>query len=177
MPAVDVVFFKDENGTVPVIEFLQECSQRDIRIPAKFQVSIERLEQLGWELTRPEADTLRDGIHELRVKFGTVNYRILYSFHRGAGAMALLSHGLTKEKAVPPADIDLAIRRKAMFEADPTKHTFVPDDDETDDVDDTEETGEGAGGVDGLQAPPVTEAGPAAEAPPQGRARKRGKKK
>jgi hypothetical protein len=36
----------------------------------------------------------------------------------------VIAHGLVKEKAVPDRDIDLAIRRKLLFEADPSKHTL-----------------------------------------------------
>lgn len=61
----------------------------------KCLVRIERLRDLGHELRRPEADLLRDGIYELRVRLGTVNYRMLYFFH---GRMAaVLAHGLIKK--------------------------------------------------------------------------------
>ena len=76
----------------------------------------------GHELRRPEADFLRDGIYELRVSRRGVHYRILYFFH-GAVA-AVVSHGLVKEQAVPPEEIDRAIERKKRFEANPSKHTY-----------------------------------------------------
>lgn len=79
----------------------------------------------GWEMTRPHSDTLRDGIHELRVGFGGVNYRLLYAFH--GQTVAVLAHGLTKERAVPPEAIDLALRRSQVFAADPKKHTHIRD--------------------------------------------------
>ena len=44
-----------------------------------------------------------------------------YFFH---GGNAVISHGLTKEDAVPDVEIDRALRRKAQFENDPTKHTY-----------------------------------------------------
>ena len=62
------------------------------------------------------ADGLRDGIHELRVKEGTVQYRILY-FYCGANAVCLF-HGITKERKVPDSEIDLAIKRKLLVEQD-----------------------------------------------------------
>jgi phage-related protein len=77
---------------------------------------------MGHELRRPEADFLRDGIYELRVSLGGVHHRILYFFH---GAMAsVVSHGLVKERLVPPKEIDRAIERKKRFEQDPSKHTY-----------------------------------------------------
>lgn len=36
--------------------------------------------------------------------------------------MALLAHALTKEKAVPVADIERAIRRKQRYEQNPDQH-------------------------------------------------------
>jgi hypothetical protein len=38
---------------------------------------------------------------------------------------AVVSHGLLKERAVPPHEIDLAIKRKKAFEADPKRHTYA----------------------------------------------------
>lgn len=88
---------------------------------AKCRVRIERLAELGFELRRPEADFLRDGIYELRVGLQGQNYRILYFFN--GKAVAILSHGLVKERAVPPKEIDRALERKKKFEADPKRHT------------------------------------------------------
>ena len=84
---------------------------------------IERLADLGHELRRPEADLLRDKIYELRIGLQGQNYRILYFFH-GAAA-TVLAHGLVKERAVPPADIERAIERRHRFEADPDAHTYA----------------------------------------------------
>jgi phage-related protein len=89
---------------------------------AKCIARIQRLRDLGYELRRPETDFLRDGIYELRVGYGHVNYRMLYFFH---GQMAaVVSHGCTKERIVPAKDIELAIHRKAKFEKAPQRHTY-----------------------------------------------------
>jgi phage-related protein len=82
----------------------------------------ERLAQFGHELRRPLADFLRDGVYELRIRKGRVNYRILYFFH--GRNLAILGHALTKEDKVPKIDIERAIRRKKEFEADPQAHTY-----------------------------------------------------
>ncbi len=66
---------------------------------------------------------MRDGIYELRVRLGSVNYRLLYFFHRRT--VSVVSHGLTKESTVPASDINQAITRKAAFTANPTAHTFI----------------------------------------------------
>ena len=48
--------------------------------------------------------------------------RVLYFFH--GQNVAILGHGLIKEGAVPPAEIERVIRRKQAFVADPQSHTF-----------------------------------------------------
>jgi phage-related protein len=114
-----VVFYKDGEGNVPVLEWLDA-------LPAKIQdkcvVKIERLRELGHELRRPEADLLRNGIYELRVGREGMNYRILYFFH--GRVAAVLAHGLTKEREVPSKDIERALERKRLFEEDPAGHTY-----------------------------------------------------
>ena len=92
MPKTKVVFHKQDDGSVPVLEWLDSLQRRALD---KCTVRIERLEEIGHELRRPEADFLRDGIYELRIRKGRVNYRILYFFH-GRG-MAILGHAITKE--------------------------------------------------------------------------------
>ncbi len=85
-------------------------------------VRLELLRDQGRELRRPYADHLRDGIHELRLEFGGVNYRILYFFH--SAEVVVVTHGLTKEAKVPAKEIDLAIERKSLFESDPERYRY-----------------------------------------------------
>jgi hypothetical protein len=122
MPRTRVVFFQEAPGHVPVVDWLRELRRRDSKVYAKCVAAIERLAELGHELRRPLADLLRDGIYELRPKSGHVNYRILYFFH--GRSVAVLANGLTKERRVPPAEIDRAIARRRMFEEDPDGHTY-----------------------------------------------------
>ena len=77
---------------------------------------------MGHELRRPEADFLRDGIYELRVSLQGLNHRILYFFH--GSLAAVVSHGLVKERVVPPKEIDRAVARKKRFEENPQRHTY-----------------------------------------------------
>ena len=119
MPKTKVVLYQEEDGTAPLRSWLKEIPPK---AALKCLGSIELLKNLGHELRRPQADLLRDGIHELRVGFQGIHYRILYFFH--GNVAAVLSHGLTKERAVPPREIELAIKRRVRFLANPTKHTF-----------------------------------------------------
>ena len=114
-----VIFYQEAAGSVPVLEWLDTLPPK---AQDKCRVKIERLQDLGHELRRPEADLLRDGIYELRVGLQRVNYRILYFFH--GKVAAVLAHGLVKERVVPPREIDEAIKRKQRFERDPGTHTY-----------------------------------------------------
>ena len=119
MPQTKIVFYKEDNGSVPVLEWLRELQPK---ARDKCVVKIERLAALGHELRRPEADYLRDKIYELRIGLQGINYRILYFFY--GNSTAILSHGIVKEKAVPPAEINKAISRKKKFEQNPKAHTY-----------------------------------------------------
>ena len=66
MSKTKVVFYREEDGTVPVLDWLDGLPDK---VKAKCRVRIERLKGLGHELRRPEADYLRDGIYELRVGY------------------------------------------------------------------------------------------------------------
>jgi phage-related protein len=84
---------------------------------------LRRLEAFGYELQRPDADYLRDGIYELRVGLQGINYRILYFFY-GTTAV-VISHGLIKERSVPKLEIEQAIERKKKFAENPQQHIFT----------------------------------------------------
>src|SRR5882757_11181580 len=119
MPKTKVVFFKEDDGSVPILEWLDSLQEKELD---KCTVKIERLGEMGHELRRPEADFLRDGIYELRVGLQHVNYRMLYFFH--GRTAAVLSHGLIKEAEVPAKEIEKAIERKRKFEMNPQAHTY-----------------------------------------------------
>lgn len=118
MPETRVLFYAEDEGASPLLNWLD---RQHPKVQDKCLVKIERLAELGHELRRPEADFLRNGVYELRVRYRRVNYRMLYFFH---ATSAVISHGLTKEDVVPSPDIDLAITRKERFALDPKKHTY-----------------------------------------------------
>jgi phage-related protein len=105
-----------------VLDWLKELRRTDQRAYESCVAAIGRLSELGHELRRPLADILRNGIYELRIRKGRVNYRILYFFH--GRNLAILGHALTKEDKVPKADIERAIRRKKAFEENPAQHSY-----------------------------------------------------
>ena len=117
MPPVRLVAFKGAEGCLIAAWFdtLPEPAY------VKGMARIRRLAELGYEIRRPEADYLEEGIYELRWRFQSVNYLVLYFFH--GRETVVLSHGLTKEDRVPPREIDLALRNKAQFLRNPAAHT------------------------------------------------------
>jgi len=117
MPETEVVIFAEEDGSCPLIEWMDALPTK---VQDKCIVKIERLQEEGIELRRPEADYLRDKIYELRTALQGIQYRILYFFHDQVG---VLSHGLIKHgNKVPPKDIDLAVERKEKYKKNPLKH-------------------------------------------------------
>jgi phage-related protein len=97
MPRTAVILYCEEDGSCPFLEWLDEMP---VKAQAKCFLRLERLRELGYELRRPEADLLRDGIYELRISLRHIQYRVLYSFH--GTVAAVVSHGIVKEGAVPP---------------------------------------------------------------------------
>lgn len=120
MPQPEVIFYK-EDESVLVREWLGKLPTK---VQKKCLTYIAQLEMQGHDLRRPVADFLRDGIYELRPSYQGVNYRILYFFV--GRDVVVLSHGITKEGAVPATQIDRAIERRKKFEADPKAHTYKP---------------------------------------------------
>lgn len=117
MPLTPVVFYQDLDHSSPVREWL-------LGLPAKARARcaarLELLEEFGHELRRPHAENLGNGLWELRIKVGRVNYRILYFFHRQVAAV--VCHGLAKEDVVPERDLRIAADRMARFQANPRQH-------------------------------------------------------
>ena len=97
MAAVRILFFQEEDDSVPFLEWLGG-------LPAKAQAKclarLKRLEDLGHELRRPEAEYLGEGMHELRTQYATMNYRMLYFFY--GRTAAIVSHGFAKQEAGCP---------------------------------------------------------------------------
>ena len=119
VPRTRVVLYQEEDGSCP---FLEWFAGLPAKVQDKYYIRLERLREMGHELRRPEADFLCDGIYELRVSLQGVHHRILYFFH--GAVTAVVSHGVVKERAVPPKEIDRAVERKKRFAANPERHTY-----------------------------------------------------
>lgn len=122
MQEFSVYLYKEKEGASPVWDWLRRLPRKAY---AKAVARIERLQELGHQLRRPEADYLRDGIYELRWRLQSVNYRLLYFFYDSE--LIILAHGLTKEDQVPERDIQLALKYKEAFTTQPAEHILELD--------------------------------------------------
>jgi phage-related protein len=120
MPATQIRLFRDDDGSVPVLEWLAKVETRNRKAYEKCRSYLQRLAEFGRELRRPTADYLRDGVYELRINHLGVNYRLLYGFV--GQNIVLVSHGITKEQKVPVKEIELAVERLAIYRSDPKKY-------------------------------------------------------
>ena len=119
MPKADIRIYQETDGTVPLLDWLDDLSDK---AKDKCVAVISRLADFGNQLRRPDCDYLKDGIYELRARVGNVNYRILYGF--AGRQIVLLSHGCTKEKKVPAKEINRAIENLRKYKHNPAAHTY-----------------------------------------------------
>jgi phage-related protein len=117
MPECTLIYYREDADNVPLEIWLEDLIPK---AREKCLARLKRLEDVGHELRRPEADYLRDGIYELRAGLQGVNYRMLYFFY-GRSAV-VVSHGIMKERDVPSREIDAAVIRKSAFESAPERH-------------------------------------------------------
>ena len=104
-----MVFYRTPRGESPVDEFLDNLEKRARTKVLKW---LGLLEEQGPVLPRPYADVLEEPIRELRVGLGRVEARLLYFFHKRT--VVVVTHGFLKEtRAVPPAEIERALRARA----------------------------------------------------------------
>ncbi len=117
------LLFRDEDGSVPVTDWLDGLPDR---ARAKVIVRMER-QEAGWHETRPgEVVHLGDGLHALRSRDTGTTYSVLY-FHFALRSIVAVV-GLTSKGKRPGREaIETALARKARFEADPRRFTFVPE--------------------------------------------------
>ena len=119
MTNTKIIFFREADGSIPLLTWLDKIELK--RAKADCTAIIKHLAQRGHKLHRPYTDALRDGIRELRVKTGRVNYRLLYFFH-GKNCV-VISHGIIKESKVPDKEINRAISNKKKYENNPDRHS------------------------------------------------------
>lgn len=121
MPITEVRVFKDDDGNVPIVDWLKNLKIHEPKVYKKCLARILMLAKMGNQMRRPYADSLHDGIHELRVTIRRIHYRMLYFFFKKNAAT--ISHGIKKEAEVPEKEINLASERRNMVIKYPDKYT------------------------------------------------------
>lgn len=85
-----------------------------VRVRAKIARWLKMLEEYGPDLPRPFADIIKGPIRELRIVFGSNEYRFLYFFSR---KNIIITHGFIKKTdKVPQNEIERAERLMLDFQ-------------------------------------------------------------
>ena len=121
MPPAEVRAFRNSKDDCPFVEWLRTIRRSEPKVYSKCLYLLQVLASEGAAIRRPLGDYLRNGIRELRAEVGNVEYRLLYSFV--GSQVAVVSHAITKESEVPDSEINLAIKRIALANKNPDKHT------------------------------------------------------
>ena len=115
MTHLQAVFYRAPDGAQPVDEFIES-------LPVKVQVvlddQIDRLNDLTDavpHLPFPNSSQVDGSLRELRCHYGRALYRVLYC--RSANLSVLLHAFRKNTRAVPAADIRIALERRADFQA------------------------------------------------------------
>ncbi|MGD0640624.1 MAG: type II toxin-antitoxin system RelE/ParE family toxin [Roseiarcus sp.] len=100
-------FYVSPAGRKPVREWILELPEADRHVIGK---DIQLVE-FGWPLGRPHCAPLGAGLWEVRSTLdGNRIARVIFCM--GDGHMILLHGFIKKTQKTPPADIDLALKRK-----------------------------------------------------------------
>ena len=106
-----ITFFKKQDGSCPVEEFLDSL---DNKMRAKILLAIALLETNGPQLREPYSKPLGDGIFEIRAKQGNNITRTLYFFYDGK--QIILTNGFVKKtQKTPSAEIQRAKKYRAEY--------------------------------------------------------------
>ncbi len=101
----EVVFYRSPRGECFVEDFLNSLPAK---VRGKILRWIEALETHGPNLPRPYADIVRGKIRELRIVFGSAQYRLLYFF---SSKQVIMTHGFVKKTGpVPVQELERAER-------------------------------------------------------------------
>lgn len=107
MPETQIIFFQDDRGEVPVLNWLKKLLKQDRKGYANCIARIEQLAEYGFELKRPAAD-----------------------FFHGQNVV-ILAHAMIKEhKQVPEKEIELALKYKNLFVLKPENYTYTEPEEE-----------------------------------------------
>ena len=102
-----LVLYTTERGDSPIDEFLDGLDKKS---RAKVAAHLSLLEEQGPNLKRPYADIVRGKIRELRIRYSSNQYRILFFFY--VRDQIVLLHAFSKKsQQLKEKDIELSERR------------------------------------------------------------------
>lgn len=111
MQDFEVVFFRKDDGSCPIEDFL---SSLDVKMRAKLLMEVSLLEANGPYLREPYSKALGDGIFEIRARQGSNITRALYFFF--VGKQIVLTNGFTKKtQKTPRSEIATAQKYRAEY--------------------------------------------------------------
>lgn len=106
-----ILFYETLNNTSPVLDYLQSLP---IKSKAKILKSLKILQREGVNTPYPYVSHVREKIFELRVKFSSNQYRILYFIY--TNRQIILLHGFSKKtQQIPEKEIKKAENRQLEF--------------------------------------------------------------
>ena len=108
---MSAVFYRTEDGAEPVRTWLKSMAKED-----RFKVGVDiKTVEFGWPMGMPHCRPLGDGLHEVRTSLANRTARIVFFV---ADARMVLVHGFVKKtRAMPRADLALALDRKRKWES------------------------------------------------------------
>jgi phage-related protein len=114
MAETQAVYYRDEDGTEPVDDFIEALGPKPAaKIDAFVEEYLNGRPPAEPPPEHPISSQIEGGLRELRVRFARTRYRVLY---QRSGNLYVLLHAFEKHTgAVPTADKELAKRRMADF--------------------------------------------------------------
>lgn len=108
----EIEFYETENNKIPVQDFLNSL---DKKMRAKAIKEILLLKDLGILIREPYSKHIKDGVFELRIKFGSNVSRIFYFFF--VWDKIVLTNGfIKKSQKTPQEEITKALKYKLDYE-------------------------------------------------------------
>ncbi|QSV55829.1 MAG: type II toxin-antitoxin system RelE/ParE family toxin [Dolichospermum sp. UKL201] len=109
---VPAEFYRNENGTEPVRDWLKSLSKEERFLIGAGIKTVE----FGWPIGMPTCRPMGDGLFEVRTNLPQNKIaRVLFCFYEGK--MILLHGFIKKSQKTPKQQLDLAWERKHTLEA------------------------------------------------------------
>ncbi len=106
----EIISYVDPKGRAPIEDYISGLTERQQNKVIAF---IRRLEQMGYNLRRPIADSLGGGLALYELRPG--RHRIVYFFH-DRNKIILLHAFFKTTNEIPRSEICIALKRKRDYE-------------------------------------------------------------